>query len=273
MPVIPGIYCTVCAWSVPSVWFKGCGGAVHVCRQWCWSFEGWGCTARASPGSHRCLARGTARCDVAYGGGAVRKACWKMWKSGWLLYIQDYTSSWCFTDFWYKGKPNYQEHAAETRGKHRFYNNGFEVEKEMLSPVIPSHADLCYLGIQSECSYGVLCANNPSPLCILSQNLCCSISPGDTRHAGNSCRLQHVHLVPGLIPFSHCRLSFLGNFSPFVWIHKHLYNFLWVNEQHFYFMGTQMHSKGECLVALFLSCCFLCASLSIFHYSLSFPEK
>lgn len=119
------------------------------------------------------------------------------------------------------------------------------MEKEMLSTVIPSHPDLHYLGIQSECSYGVLCANNPSPLCILLQNLCCSISPLDTRHPGSSCRLQHVCLVPSLVPFSHCKLCFLGNFSPFVWIHKHLDRFFAVNKENFHFMEKKMHSKDR----------------------------
>lgn len=55
------------------------------------------------------------------------------------------------------------------------------MEKEMLLTVIPSHPDLRYLGIQSECRYDVLCANKPSSLCILSQNLCRSfphVTPG-----------------------------------------------------------------------------------------------
>lgn len=41
-----------------------------------------------------------------------------------------------------------------------------------------------------------------------------------------------------LIPFSHCRLSFLGNISPFVWIHKHVYNFLCSKWTAFLFYGN-----------------------------------
>lgn len=149
------------------------------------------------------------------------------------------------------------------------------MEKEMLLTVIPSHPDLRYLGIQSECRYDVLCANKPSSLCILSQNLCRSfphVTPGILAAAVgySTCArfLLSYQLVTADCVFwgtSHYLFGYT-NISIFFF-------FFSVNKQNFNFMETKMHSKSRMYHSAFFVCCFLCAALNTFHYSFCFPEK